>query len=438
MAKAATLAIDVVANVEKAAAAFGKLRADAGGHLDVLKGVGVAAGAAVAAEFGLATKAAMEQQEHLASLSATYAAAGLAASGMAKDVEEVEATVRRTGQSGDDAIDAYNKLVLATKDTAKAHEQLAVAEDLAAFKHVSVATAANAIIKAGEGSTKALKAMGIATEDAAGNALSAQQVMDNLAGAVKGQADAFGDTAAGKIARYKESMNQLQETIGDVLLPVLSRLLDIAAPIMDFLSHNTALIQVLVPIIAAFAGVIEGVIIAQKVWNTVQLAFNIIMDANPIGLVIVAIAALVAAVIYAYTHVKWFRDAVDAVWQVIQALASWITSHWQLIIGAMLGPIGLLIFNFDKVRDVIDSIIDKLHAIKDAASTAFGWLGKVGGFVGNLNPFAMSTAAAPMGQPVVLQLYLAPGDDFPATVYQALRTYQTRNRRPELVGLFGG
>jgi TP901 family phage tail tape measure protein len=60
-----------------------------------------------------------------------------------------------------------------------------------------------------------------------------------------------------------------------------------------------------------------------------QTALDAAMDANPIGLValaievvVAALAALVAGVIYAYKHWTWFRVGVQAVWKAIQVAAS--------------------------------------------------------------------------------------------------------------------
>jgi SLT domain-containing protein len=64
---------------------------------------------------------------------------------------------------------------------------------------------------------------------------------------------------------------------------------------------------------------------ATKIWAGIQAAFNIIMDANPIALVAIAIAGLTAGVIYAYKHFTWFRDAVNDVFGALKtgALFLW-------------------------------------------------------------------------------------------------------------------
>lgn len=72
-----------------------------------------------------------------------------------------------------------------------------------------------------------------------------------------------------------------------------------------------------------------AVMVAQKAataatvaWTAVQKILNLVLTANPIGLIITAIGALVAAVIMAYKNCDWFRDIVDKVWGAIKPLAN--------------------------------------------------------------------------------------------------------------------
>ncbi|OYO16639.1 hypothetical protein CGZ93_17925 [Enemella dayhoffiae] len=58
-----------------------------------------------------------------------------------------------------------------------------------------------------------------------------------------------------------------------------------------------------------------------------QWLLNAAMTANPIGIVVVAIAALVAGIIWAYNNVGWFRDGLNAAWKVISAGALWLWNN---------------------------------------------------------------------------------------------------------------
>jgi hypothetical protein len=81
---------------------------------------------------------------------------------------------------------------------------------------------------------------------------------------------------------------------------------------------------------------------------------NLAMDANPIGVVVLALTALVGGLIYAYTHVKWFRTAVQDAWK-------WIKSNWPLLVGIFalpLAPIILLITHFKQVKTAVTDAVN--------------------------------------------------------------------------------
>jgi hypothetical protein len=69
----------------------------------------------------------------------------------------------------------------------------------------------------------------------------------------------------------------------------------------------------------AWAKLIGSVRSLRDAWILLDVAMN----ANWVAIVVIAIAALVAGVIYAYTHFKTFRDIVDAVWHGIVAVSVW-------------------------------------------------------------------------------------------------------------------
>lgn len=60
---------------------------------------------------------------------------------------------------------------------------------------------------------------------------------------------------------------------------------------------------------------------ASAVWKGVQVALNVVLSANPIGLVVMAIGALVTAVIAAYNNCDGFRQVLDKAWEAVKPLA---------------------------------------------------------------------------------------------------------------------
>lgn len=65
-----------------------------------------------------------------------------------------------------------------------------------------------------------------------------------------------------------------------------------------------------------------------------QAVLNFVMSLNPIVLVVIALVALVAALIWAYQNVDWFREMVDNAWASIQV---WGQQIYSFIAGALTG-----------------------------------------------------------------------------------------------------
>jgi TP901 family phage tail tape measure protein len=80
-------------------------------------------------------------------------------------------------------------------------------------------------------------------------------------------------------------------------------------------AYNSSLVTLLRSVVAWTAQKVAMIAstVATKAMAAGQWLLNAAMDANPVMLVVIAIAALVAGAILAYKHIGWFRDAVNAV-----------------------------------------------------------------------------------------------------------------------------
>ena len=72
---------------------------------------------------------------------------------------------------------------------------------------------------------------------------------------------------------------------------------------------------------AAAAVAQKTVAITTKAWTAVQKVLNLVLSANPIGIVITAIGGLVAALVAAYNNSEDFRNICNQVWGAIKPLA---------------------------------------------------------------------------------------------------------------------
>ncbi len=199
-----------------------------------------------------------------------------------------------------------------------------LAGDLASFNNVPVDQALDALKSGLTGETEPLKRFGVnineATLKAQAMAMGLTDGKGPLDAAAKAQASYAlimkqTGTAQGDFARTSDGLaNQqriaaaqtenMKAALGQALLPVIQQLVGILNAyvipalkvLADFLAANASW---LVPLAAA----IGAVVLAYKAWTIAQAALNVVMDANPIMLVVVAVAALVAGIIWAYQNV---------------------------------------------------------------------------------------------------------------------------------------
>jgi len=137
---------------------------------------------------------------------------------------------KQLGITDDELRPALARMVAATHDVSDAQDDVSLAMDVAAGRHKSLQTVVEALSKAEQGNTSGLGRLGVATKDAAGHALTLDQITGNLAKTYKGQAAAAADTAAGKYKIVDTQFHELGETIGYWLLPKAA---DFGAWILD-------------------------------------------------------------------------------------------------------------------------------------------------------------------------------------------------------------
>jgi len=149
------------------------------------------------------------------------------------------------------------------------------------------------------------------------------------------------------------------------LLPAISFILDALKPLLEFLREHPEIVKMLV------AGIIA--------WTIAQWALNVAMTANPIGLIIAAIALLVVGIITLLDHFgllddlvnaigatfEWFGDAISGAFEGIKSGVQWL-----------IDSIKWLIDNIKKVTEPLGAVGETLGGIGGGIGEA------VGGFFG--------------------------------------------------------
>ena len=197
-------------------------------------------------------------------------------------------------------------------------------------------------------------------------------------------------------------------------------------------------------IFAPIAVGIGAIVVAMTAWNIItkimavtQAIFNVIMAANPISIIILAIAGLVAGLVYFFTQTKtgqavwqaftnflmgawnalkagfaavgnFFSGIWNAIQGAIQGFLSWFGQNWRIIIAIVLGPLGLLIdfvtaywgeitgaistavnFIWGIISGVFNAVAGFMSAVFgppiNAIVGVFSWLaGTIGGILGGI------------------------------------------------------
>jgi phage-related protein len=278
---------------------------------------------------------------------------------------------------------ALTTLTQVTGSSTKGLNLLGLATDLARAKNMDLSTAAKLVGKVADGNTSALSRYGIILKKGA----TATQALGALQQRFAGAAKTYGDSSAGAADKFHNSLQQLQITVGVALLPVVNKLMGYLNTGLGLFQKLPGPVKSVVVGLGALAGVAllmapfaSGILavtkamqlakIAQAAWTAVQWLLNAAMSANPIGIVIVAIAALVAGMIIAYKKSQTFRDVVLGAWTAIKTATStvfnWIVAflkRWgPLVLGAFTGGLGPAVL----------WVVNHWSQIRNAASDAFG------------------------------------------------------------------
>lgn len=103
--------------------------------------------------------------------------------------------------------------------------------------------------------------------------------------------------------------------IGKQLIPVLKQVASFGLKAFEWISWAMPFLKPFIATLAVWKGLLIAVALASKAWAVAQAALNIVLTANPIGLIVIAIAALVAGIKLLYdnweTVVAAFRKGFD-------------------------------------------------------------------------------------------------------------------------------
>ncbi|MCT4417014.1 tape measure protein [Lactococcus cremoris] len=179
--------------------------------------------------------------------------------------------------------------------------------------------------------------------------------------------------------KLKTVVNQVFSAITKAIPPIVATF----KTLFDFINQNKDWLGPLI------AGITAGVAAyklwkgAITAWNTVtkiatavQVAFNAVMDANPIMLIVIAIAAVVAGLVYFFTQtetgkkvwasfVDFLKTAWDSVVTFFSGMGQWFSDIWTTVVNtvqSLWGAFTTWVINMAK--SIVDGIVNGWNSFK--------------------------------------------------------------------------
>lgn len=193
------------------------------------------------------------------------------------------------------------------------------------------------------------------------------------------------------------------KAIGNAITKIMPTVIKIAT----WIKNHEKLVKGLLVVIITFIATFKTIQTIVAIINAVKTAFtllNAVMAANPIGLIVAAIAALIAAFVYLWNHCESFKNFWTGLWDGIKTTVSnfvegfknfingainFVKNNWKYMIGFLVNPFGtafkLLYDKCSGFRNFINGIGTKIKSVftnvGNAIKTVFT---KVRDFVKNI------------------------------------------------------
>lgn len=230
------------------------------------------------------------------------------------------------GFQGPESANAMGTLVTATGDVEQATRLMAMAADLARYKHIDLGTAATILARGTQGSAKAFKELGITLDTTIPKNQAISKAFDQLNAKIGGQAVAYTKTFEGQMAVLKERLQETFNAIATRVLPILTGFFNLMNKGIEWVQKNSAALKVM--------GVIVATALVPALYSmvTAQLA---IIATNPMTYIVAGVAAAIAIFVKLWNSVEGFR-------KLMAGMASVAVQSLGLVIGAVARLIRLM------------------------------------------------------------------------------------------------
>lgn len=285
---------------------------------------------------------------------------------------------------------------------------VSLSSDLASFNNAKPQEVVDALGAALRGEAEPMRRFGVLLNDATlkakamemgiydGNGTLDQQAKILAANAIifdqtktaQGDFARTSDGAANKQRILNARIKDATAEIGNFFLPILDKVLSVFASFADWVGRNTKLVAGLAFVVGGLAIGILAINGAIKVWNAatkaaaaLQWAWNAALSANPIGLIVIGVAALVTAIVLAYRKFEGFRKVVNTV-------ANAIIGYFEFMVNAWIKAINFFVGGINKFTGIFRKVGIPIKELGEIGEVSFGRLSTEGAKAGEASAAA--------------------------------------------------
>ena len=204
----------------------------------------------------------------------------------------------------------------------------------------------------------------------------------------------YGDAAEKNVTssqKFETALADLKETIGTKILPILETAVDfltkmieafsnLSTPVQNIIIGLVAIVAIGGPVLTFLASMkiaLETLGLTTKIATAFQTAFNAVMAANPIALVVLAIVALIAIIVLLVKNWDTVTEVVGKVWNAIKNFAS---DAWGALKGfgsKIAGFVKDIVTDFMELpKEMLGIGMDIVRGLWNGINSMVGWLKK--------------------------------------------------------------
>lgn len=292
------------------------------------------------------------------------------------------------GVTDDQLRPALAGLVRATGSITEAQKAAGLAMDVAAAKGVSLETVTKTLERAYGGNFTALAKLSPELRDMIKGGASLDEVMQKMAETFGGAASAAANTAAGKFARLKVSLDETKESIGAALLPAIEAILPYLQKFAQWAQDNPGAFLAIAAAIGAISAAIVTYTVAAKIATGVNALLATSFTALQVASGLIVFTAIIVGIIALYKNFEWFRNG-------IKNVVNGISDYFEFMGNAWIKAANILIRGFN--------ILNPFKDIPKLGNISIGHIGSSGGGDGGngMSNYATTAPGLPSSTPSI-------------------------------------